>query len=523
MDRPPMVCLVVLDGWAIGPDYPGNAIRAANTPVMDRLQATYPMTTLRCWGRDVGLPDDQMGNSEVGHLNLGAGRIVYQLITRIDLAIEDGSFFENEAFQRALDRARKPGRTLHLMGLIGDGGVHSHQRHLLALVELAARAGISRVAVHAFTDGRDTAPTSGIEHLRELLAALDRLRTGFVATVSGRYYAMDRDKRWERTKLAYDAIVCGLGQTARSPLEAIERSYAQGITDEFIVPTVIVDAEGKPLATINDGDAVIFFNFRADRARQLTQALTDAGFTAFPRCRWPRDLLMVTMAEYEPHFPVLVAFAPDIVRVPLARVLSDVGLRQFHTAETEKYAHVTYFYNGGREEPFPGEDRLLVPSPKVPTYDLKPEMSAPEVTDAAVQAIVSQRYAFVLVNYANPDMVGHTGVFAAAVAAVECVDRCLGRIEQAVRSVNGYLVVTADHGNADEMLVPGTNEVWTAHTKNPVPCILVAPNHSPFRSVALRTGGRLADVAPTILEIMGLPQPEEMTGRSLIVAPPVSR
>jgi len=516
VERVPFVCLVVLDGWGIGPDYPGNAIRAARTPVMDRLQAHYPMTTLRCWGRDVGLPDDQMGNSEVGHLNLGAGRIVYQLITRIDLAIEDGSFFHNQALLQAAERAREPGRTLHLMGLIGDGGVHSHQRHLLALLELAARAQVPRVAVHAFTDGRDTAPTSGIEHMRELLAAMDRLGTGFVASISGRYYAMDRDKRWERTKLAYDAIVCGRGRTARSPLEAIARSYAEGITDEFIVPTVIVDENETPLATIRDGDAVIFFNFRADRARQLTMALTDPSFTAFARCAWPRDLRFVTMAEYEPHFPVLVAFTPDIVQTPLARVLSEAGLRQFHTAETEKYAHVTYFFNGGREEPFPGEDRLLVPSPKVPTYDLKPEMSAPEVTDAAVAAIRSEQYAFVLINYANPDMVGHTGVFAAAVKAVECVDTCLGRVEEAVRAVGGFLVVTADHGNADEMLIPGTNEVWTAHTKNPVPFVLVAPDESRFRHATLRNSGRLADVAPTVLELMGLPQPAEMTGVSLL-------
>lgn len=516
MEPQPFVCLVVLDGWAIGPDYPGNAIRAAHTPVMDRLQATYPMTTLRCWGLDVGLPDDQMGNSEVGHLNLGAGRVVYQLITRIDLAIEDGSFFENEAFLKAMDRARQPGRTLHLLGLIGDGGVHSHQRHLYALLELAARAGVPRVAVHAFTDGRDTSPTSGIEHLRELLSTMECLRTGFIASVSGRYYAMDRDKRWDRTQQAYSAIVCGQGRTALNPLQAIEQSYAAGVTDEFIVPTVIVDSTGRPRATVQDGDAVIFFNFRADRARQLTSALTDPDFRAFERCRWPRDILMVTMAEYEPHFPVLVAFAPDIVRTPLARVLSEAGLRQFHTAETEKYAHVTYFFNGGREEPFPGEERVLVPSPKVPTYDLKPEMSAPEVTDVAVEAIRSGKYAFVLINYANPDMVGHTGVFEAAVKAVECVDQCVGRIEEAVRSVDGYLIVTADHGNADEMLVPGTNEVWTAHTKNPVPFVLVTPEQSPYRHVTLRSSGRLADVAPTILQLMGLEQPEEMTGQSLI-------
>lgn len=520
MKHLPIVCLVVLDGWALGPDYPGNAIRAARTPVMDRLQATYPTTTLRCWGLDVGLPADQMGNSEVGHLNLGAGRIVYQLITRIDLAIEDGSFFHNQALLQAMEWARQPHRTLHLIGLIGDGGVHSHQRHLHALLEMAARQSVPRVAVHVLTDGRDTSPTSGIDHLRQLLATMQRLGTGFVASISGRYYAMDRDKRWERTQRAYQAIVCGQGPQGSEPVQIIEQSYAQGITDEFLVPTVLVDASGQPLAPIHDGDAIIFFNFRADRARQLTQALTDPNFSAFPRCYWPRDTLMVTMAEYEPHFPVLVASAPDIVQTPLARVLSEAHLRQFHVAETEKYAHVTYFFNGGREEPFPGEDRVLVPSPKVPTYDLKPEMSAPEVTRAAIDAICSQHYSFILVNYANPDMVGHTGVFSAAVRAVECVDACLGQIEDALRSVNGYLVVTADHGNADEMLVPGTNEIWTAHTKNPVPFVLVTPDQSPYRYATLRQGGRLADVAPTILQLLQIPQPQEMTGQTLIADAP---
>ena len=513
---PSTVVLVILDGWAIGPDYPGNAILAASTPVMDRLQASYPMTTLRCSGRDVGLPDGQMGNSEVGHLNLGAGRIVYQLITRIDLAIEDGSFFENPALLAAVERASQPGRTLHLLGLIGDGGVHSHQRHLEALLELAARRRLERVAVHAFTDGRDTEPTSGLEFMRRLLARMEELGTGYVASISGRYYAMDRDKRWDRTRRAYDAIVCGQGPTATDPVAAIQQSYARDVTDEFIDPVVITGSDGQPIGPIADGDAVVFFNFRADRARQLTQALTDPSFTAFERCRFPRDLLMVTMAEYEPDFPVLVAFPTENVRRPLAEVLSEAGLRQFHTAETEKYAHVTYFFNGGREEPFPGEDRKLVPSPKVPTYDLKPEMSAPGVTDAALAAIDSGRYAFVLINYANPDMVGHTGVFEAAVRAVECVDECLGRIVQATLGRGGVAIVTADHGNADEMLIPGTNEVWTAHTKNPVPFVVVAPDDSPYRHTRLRAGGRLADVAPTVLQILGLPQPEEMTGQSLI-------
>jgi len=327
---------------------------------------------------------------------------------------------------------------------------------------------------------------------------------------------MDRDKRWDRTRRAYDAIVCGQGPTATDPVAAIQQSYARDVTDEFIDPVVITGSDGQPIGPIADGDAVVFFNFRADRARQLTQALTDPSFTAFERCRFPRDLLMVTMAEYEPDFPVLVAFPTENVRRPLAEVLSEAGLRQFHTAETEKYAHVTYFFNGGREEPFPGEDRKLVPSPKVPTYDLKPEMSAPGVTDAALAAIDSGRYAFVLINYANPDMVGHTGVFEAAVRAVECVDECLGRIVEATLGRGGVAIVTADHGNADEMLIPGTNEVWTAHTKNPVPFVVVAPDDSPYRHARLRAGGRLADVAPTVLQILEIPQPEEMTGQSLI-------
>jgi len=511
-----MVTLVILDGWGIGPDDPGNAIRAASTPVMDRLQTHYPMTTLRCSGLDVGLPAGQMGNSEVGHLNLGAGRIVYQLITRIDLAIEDGSFFHNPALLAAVDRARQPGRTLHLLGLIGNGGVHSHQHHAEALLELAACHRLQRVAIHAFTDGRDTEPTSGLGFMRHLLRRVEALDTGIVATVCGRYYAMDRDRRWERTKRAYDAIVCGQGPRATDPLVAIEQAYACGVTDEFIEPVVIVDTHGQPRAPIVDGDAIIFFNFRADRARQLTQALTDPQFVAFERCSAPRNLLVVTMSEYEPTFPVLVAFPTEDVRWPLAQVLSEAGLRQFHTAETEKYAHVTYFFNGGREEPFPGEERKLVPSPKVSTYDLKPEMSAPGVTEAALAAIASERYAFVLINYANPDMVGHTGVFEAAVRAVECVDACLGQIVEATLARGGTVIVTADHGNADEMLIPGTNDVWTAHTKNPVPFVLVSPDDSPYRHARLRSGGRLADVAPTVLQILDLPQPREMTGQSLI-------
>lgn len=514
---PSTVVLVILDGWAIGPDYPGNAILAASTPVMDRLQTSYPMTTLRCSGRDVGLPDGQMGNSEVGHLNLGAGRIVYQLITRIDLAIEDGSFFENPALLAAVERASQPGRTLHLLGLLGDGGVHSHQRHLEALLELAARRRLERVAVHAFTDGRDTEPTSGLEFMRRLLARMEELSTGYVASISGRYYAMDRDRRWDRTRRAYDAIVCGQGPTATDPVAAIQQSYERDVTDEFIEPVVIAGSDGQPIGPIADGDAVVFFNFRADRARQLTQALTDPSFTAFDRCRFPRDLLMVTMAEYEPDFPVLVAFPTENVRRPLAEVLSEAGLRQFHTAETEKYAHVTFFINGGREEPFPGEERKLVPSPKVATYDLKPEMSAYEVTDVVLEALASDRYDVIIMNFANPDMVGHTGVLDAAIKACEVVDACLGRIAAAVLERGGGMLITCDHGNAEQMIDPETGAPHTAHTTNPVPCLLLLPDDAPLRHVRLRDGGKLADVAPTILELLGLPKPQAMTGRSLIV------
>lgn len=509
------VVLVVLDGWANGPDYLGNAVLAADTPVMDQLSDTYPTTALRCSGLDVGLPDGQMGNSEVGHLNLGAGFIVYQWITRIDQAIAEGDFFQNPALVQAVEHAKTHGTALHLMGLISDGGVHSHQRHLYALLELARRHDLDRVFIHLFTDGRDTPPESGAGYVEALLEEMARLETGTIATITGRYYAMDRDKRWERTRKAYDAIVSGIGRQARNPVEALRDSYASGVTDEFIEPIVLVDSSG-PVATLTDGDAVIFFNFRADRARQLTQALTDPEFHGFSRTRLPKDLEFVAMTEYERDFDLPVAFPPQDVVYPLARVLSEAGLRQYHTAETEKYAHVTYFFNGGREEPFPGEDRVLIPSPKVPTYDLQPEMSAHPLTEQTVEAIESGEYDFIIINYANGDMVGHTGVFSAAVQAIETVDSCLGKLVRATLRQGGVAIVTADHGNADEMIIPGTDEVWTAHTKNPVPFILVAPDDSPLRDVTLRRDGRLADVAPTVLDVLGITPPPDMTGKSLI-------
>ena len=510
------VVLAILDGWGIGPDYPGNAIRAADTPTMDRLQLSYPATTLRCSGRDVGLPDGQMGNSEVGHLNLGAGFVVYQWITRIDSAIEDGSFFANPVLTGAIDHALERGTALHLMGLVSDGGVHSHQSHLNALLDLARRRELTRVYVHAFTDGRDTPPESSYAFLNEAMEHMRRIDTGRLATVSGRYYAMDRDKRWQRTERAYDAIVAGVGARARDPLAAIRASYEEHVTDEFIAPIVVEDAAGQPVGTVGDGDAVIFFNFRADRARQLTRAMTDPGFDGFPRTKAPQHLYFATMTEYEKDFDVHVAFESQDIAWPIARVLSEGGLTQLHTAETEKYAHVTYFFNGGREEPFPGEERVLVPSPKVATYDLQPEMSALPLTDGLVAAIASDRFDFVIVNYANGDMVGHTGVFAAAVEAVETVDGCVRRLVDAVLARGGVALVTADHGNADEMLVPGTDEVWTAHTKNPVPFVVVAPDDTPLRHARLRSGGRLADVAPTILQILGITPPTDMTGTSLL-------
>ncbi|HEY7037029.1 MAG TPA: 2,3-bisphosphoglycerate-independent phosphoglycerate mutase [Thermomicrobiales bacterium] len=510
------VVLVVMDGWGIGRDEPGNAVLAARTPTMDRLLASYPHTTLRCSGEDVGLPAGQMGNSEVGHLNLGAGFVVYQWITKIDRAIDDGSFFANPALVGAVERCRVRGSTLHLMGLIGDGGVHAHSRHLIALLDLAKRHGLDRVAVHAFTDGRDTSPTSGIGFVDEIDRVLTHLGVGRIATVAGRYYAMDRDRRWERTQRAYEAIVDGQGPTAKSARAAVEASYAAGATDEFVVPTVIADDQNPPVK-VTAGDEIVFFNFRADRARQLTEAIATPDFRGFARVRVvAADSPVTTMTQYEAGLPVTVAFEPHDVVHPVARVVSEAGLRQFHCAETEKYAHVTFFFNGGREEAFPGEERQLIPSPKVATYDLQPEMSAAGVTDAVVEAVRSGRFDFVIVNYANCDMVGHTGVFAAAVTAVETADTCLGRVMNAVTGAGGVAIVTADHGNAEEMIDRETGGPMTAHTTNPVPVVLVTPEGHPLRRAELRSNGILSAVAPTVLRLLGLAVPTEMTTPALI-------
>ena len=517
-DRALPVLLVILDGWGIGRDEPGNAVLAANTPTMDRLWADHPRATLLTSGEAVGLPAGQMGNSEVGHLNIGAGLVVYQWITRIDKAIADGEFAENPAFTAAMDRVGETGGVVHLLGLVSDGGVHSHTRHLVALLDLAKRRGVAgdRVRVHAITDGRDTSPDGGLGFVRDLETAMVERGVGRVATVSGRYYAMDRDRRWERVELAYDAIVRGEGLRAGSASGAIERSYAEGVTDEFVLPTVIATDPGAADGIV-PGDAIVCFNFRADRMRQLAAALTDPNFDAIPGVSPLNDVSVATMTRYEAELPSAVAFPPQDVVHPVARAIADAGLAQLHVAETEKYAHVTFFFNGGREDPFLGEERALIPSPKVATYDLQPAMSAAGVTDAVLAAIVAGRHPFVVVNFANCDMVGHTGVFDAAVAAVETVDACLGQVIEATLAAGGVALVTADHGNAEEMVDRATGRPMTAHTTNPVPVVLVAPDGHPLRRTSLRPDGVLAAVAPTVLGLLGVAVPSDMTERSLIV------
>lgn len=509
------VVLVIVDGWGLRAEREGNAVLTADTPTMDRLLGSYPAASLRCSGEDVGLPAGQMGNSEVGHLNIGAGYIVYQWITRIDRAIGEGSFTRNAALNRAFATAARNGGRVHLMGLVSNGGVHSHERHLAALIEVARKHGAHNVLIHAFTDGRDTPPTSGLESIRRLQNRLDDTGVGRIASVTGRYYAMDRDHRWERTSAAFNAIVHGEGHLAGSAVEAVADSYARQRTDEFIEPTVIADPDGKT-RTMTPEDAVIFFNFRSDRGRQLTEAVSVDDFAGFDRGDYSPPFPIVTMTTYDASLPVEVAFPPHDVDQPLARAISDAGMRQFHTAETEKYAHVTFFLNGGREEPFAGEERALVPSPKVATYDFQPEMSAAAVCDGVVNAIAGGRYDFIIVNFANCDMVGHTGVFDAAVKAVETVDGCLGRILESLELANGVAIITADHGNAEMMIDPATGGPFTAHTTNPVPIVLWTRNDSSRRSVALRQDGVLSAVAPTVLQLLGIVPPPSMDQESLI-------
>ena len=511
------VVLIVMDGYGCTDNPRGNAVTAADTSVLDGLVANGPHGLLGASGLSVGLPRGQMGNSEVGHLNLGAGKVVYQDFTRVSKAIEDGDFFENLALREACKHAVSNGSTLHIMGLIGYGGVHAHQEHLYAVLELAKREGVSNVAVHAFTDGRDTMPHDAIEAMDDLEGKLKELGFGRVASVSGRYYAMDRDRRWDRTEKAYAALVRGQGLEAASGREAIQNSYDGDVTDEFILPTVI-KAEGEPVAVVKAGDSAIFFNFRTDRPRQLVRAFVQPDFEGFDRGAQIQDLSFVTMTEYEKDLPVKIAFASQDVEMPLARVISEHGLKQLHAAETEKYAHVTFFFNGGREQPFPGEDRILVPSPRhVGTYDKIPEMSADGIADQVVEAMSTVKYDFVLVNFANADMVGHTGSMEAAVKAVETVDRCVGRIVRIATEQGGVVLVTADHGNAEQMVDYETGGPFTSHTiENPVPFVVVPGKNDQLASCRVRAGGVLADVGPTILDLMKITPPSQMEGKSLL-------
>lgn len=482
----------------------------ARKPTWDALWARWPHTILHAAGEPVGLPAGQQGNSEVGHLNIGAGRIVYQDLTRINLAIKDSSFRKNEALNAAMKSAAA-GHALHLMGLVSPGGVHSSDEHLYALLRMAHRLGLEQVYVHAFTDGRDEPPTSAAGYIEALLGQMKQIGAGRIASISGRYYAMDRDKRWDRTERAYRTVVEATGPKAAEPVVFINQSYEAGITDEFLVPTRIVEPGKDPAPPIADGDCVIFFNFRPDRARQLSHAIVDDHWDHFERKHQPRLAHFVTFTEYEKGLPAEVAFPDEPLTDVLAEVVSNAGWQQFHTAETEKYAHVTYFLNGGREAPFPGEDRLLVPSPKVATYDLQPEMSAKPVTDVLLDRLASGRYRFIAVNFANPDMVGHTGVFPATVKAVEVVDEMLGRIAPAVLERGGVLAITADHGNAELKIDPATGEPLTAHTTSPVPLIIAGTD----RVKVLRDGGKLGDIAPTLLPLVGLSVPAAMTGENL--------
>ncbi|SHF14663.1 2,3-bisphosphoglycerate-independent phosphoglycerate mutase [Caloramator proteoclasticus] len=503
------VMLMILDGWGINEKAEGNAIANANKPNFDRLWNEYPHTMLSASGLDVGLPRGQMGNSEVGHLNIGAGRIIYQEYTRINKEIEEGGFFKNEALIKAIENAKNNNSDIHLMGLLSDGGVHSHIDHLEALIKLCKDLGLNRVFVHAFLDGRDVPPSSALEYIDRLEKYMKEIGVGKIATISGRYYSMDRDKRWERTKLAYDAMVNAQGEIANSAREAVEKSYAENRTDEFVLPTVIIENE-RPVARIKENDSVIFFNFRPDRARQITRALVDVEFAGFERNYF--KVHFVCMTQYDKTIEnVDIAYRPEVYKNTFGEYVANKGLKQLRIAETEKYAHVTFFFNGGVEAPNKDEERVLIQSPKVATYDLQPEMSAYLVADRVCQELDKDIYDVVILNFANPDMVGHTGVFDAAKKAVEAVDECIGKVVSKVREKGGTVLITADHGNAEMMVDYETGEPYTAHTTNLVPFIVVGDE-----KLELRDGGRLCDIAPTMLEIMDLDIPVEMTGKSLI-------
>ena len=501
------IALIIMDGYGLNPETKGNAIYEAKKPYLDRYFKEYPNSKLSASGLSVGLPDGQMGNSEVGHTNIGAGRVVYQMLVKITKDIEDGTFFENTALVDAMSSAKESGKALHLMGLLSDGGVHSHQKHLVGLLEMARKMGLEKVYVHTFHDGRDVPPTSGVDFMSELVSDMERIGTGKIATISGRYYAMDRDNAWDRVEKAYNAMVLGEGKEERDPVEAIRKSYADGVTDEFIVPTVI-DKEG----TIKDGDSVIMFNFRPDRARQITRTFVDPDFNGFERKNGYFKLNFVCMAQYDAEMPnVSVAYPPEQLTMTFGEYISKLGMTQLRIAETQKYAHVTFFFNGGEERQFDGEDRILIKSPDVATFDMKPEMSAPEVCDAVCKAIDEDKYDVIILNYANCDMVGHTGVMDAAVKAVETVDSCVGKMVDKLLEKGGKAIITADHGNADCLVDPETNDVFTAHTTNPVPMIVIGAGDVKVKD------GKLCDLCPTMLDMMGIDKPEEMTGESLIV------
>ena len=510
MQKPTL--LMILDGFGLSDLTDGNAIKQANTPNLDKIFEN-PWEKGYASGLSVGLPEGQMGNSEVGHLNIGAGRVVYQELTRITKSIQDGDFYETPELIDAVDNTKTPGSDLHLLGLLSDGGVHSHNTHLYALLELAKRRGARNVYVHAFLDGRDTPPSSGKDYLIELEEKINALGVGKIATVSGRYYAMDRDNRWERVSKAYDALTEGKGETASSAAECMNLSYAAGINDEFVVPSIITE-DGAPIAVIKPGDSVIFFNFRPDRARELTRAFCDPEFNGFHRPNGFFPLKYVCFTEYDATIPnKLVAFHQHSLSNTFGEYVSSLGLKQLRLAETEKYAHVTFFFNGGAEKPCSGEERILVPSPRIATYDLMPEMSARGVTDKLIEAIKSGKFDIIIVNYANCDMVGHTGILPAAIKAVEAVDECIGRVYSALLEADGQMFLCADHGNSEKMIDELTGEPFTAHTTNPVPFVTV----NCHKAKGIEKNGKLCDIAPTLLDMMNLPLPKEMTGRSLLI------
>jgi 2,3-bisphosphoglycerate-independent phosphoglycerate mutase len=530
MPRPKPLVLIILDGWGYAPPSKANAISLARKPNYNALLRDYPNTLIHTSGRYVGLPDGQMGNSEVGHLNIGAGRIVYMDITRIDRMIENGEFFFNAELLAAIKHARSGGHRLHIFGLLSDGGVHSSQEHLYALLRMARQNGVDRVFVHCFMDGRDTLPTSGAGYIEKLQRKMREYGVGKIASVEGRYYAMDRDRRWERVEKAFTAMVEGKGEAGAyiDPVQGVKGSYNKGVTDEFVMPFVCVDNRGEALARVRDEDACINFNFRADRARQITRALARKSHLSpqdgreltaaedldriIPRQRAPENLHYLCMTRYDKQFTLPYVVAPESLSNILANVMANLHMRNLRVAETEKYAHVTYFFNGGVEQPFPGEDRVLVPSPKVATYDLKPEMSASGIADAVVKAVNDTAFDVIVVNFANADMVGHSGKIPPTIQAIETVDTCLGRIYTAVRQKGGAMIVTADHGNAEMLIDPATGGPHTAHTTNPVPLIIVSDDDKKF---ALRPDGALQDVSPTVLGLLGIPQPKEMTGHDL--------